>query len=288
MITLEIPETGRRIYLPEDLSECDSQQYSEACLLIYKFQNQQLSYQDFRVEMVYKMLNLKKGGGKLVKSAVEDMHSNIYRISQMIDSFFEKNADDKLVIKQYYINNHSQVITDSFRVWHGPSDAFENVSFGEYIDGLNIYGNMKDGVTEDLLYMLMATFYRRKGREYDPSKVQKNARHFRYVYFGRVYGFFLLFASFQQYLTSATVTYQGMDLDLSILFEGGEEAPKSDIPGLGMLSVAHQLAETGVYGDMRGVRKANLWEALLRLYDIRKRDLDNQAEIERQKSKSQS
>ena len=286
MNTLEIPQTGRRIDLPEDLSECDPQQYAEACVLIYKFQQKELSYEDFRVEMVYKLLNLKKGGGKLVQSAVEDMHSNIYQVSKLIDSFFEKNEDGHLVIKQYYINNHSQKISDAFRVWYGPTDGFDNVTFGEYIDGLNIYGNMKDGVTTELLYMLMATFYRGKGKEYDPVKVQKNARHFKYVYFGRVYGFFLLFASFQQYLTSAIVTYQGMDLDLSILFEGGEEGVKSNIPGVGMLSVAHQLAESGVYGTMQGVRKANLWEVLLRLYDIRKRDLDHQAEVERQKAKS--
>ena len=57
---------------------------------------------------------------------------------------------------------------------------------------------------------------------------------------------------------------------------------ESKIPGIGMLSIAHQLAESQVYGPIQEVRKTDFWEIILRLYDIRKRDLDHQADRKRQ------
>ncbi len=289
MICLEIPETRRRIYLPADLAECDERQYADASLLLYRYGQNELDYFDFRVEMIYKMLNLKKGGGKLVAAQVEEMNSNIYMLSQFIDSFFQKDEEDKLVIKQYYTHNHTPVVKDSFRNWYGPADNFDDITFGQYIDALNLYAHLEKEKSKDLLYMFMATFYFHKWKEYDPRKVEKRAKVFRHVHFGRVYGFFLLFASFQKYLFSATVNYQGTELDLSILFASGEkETVKSDIPGIGMLSIAHQLAESGVYGPIKEVRQTNFWEVILRLYDIRKRDLDNLASRKKDEEKAKA
>jgi len=285
MITLELPQTKRRLYLPESLAECTDQQYADACYLIYQYQHGTLSYYDFRVEMIYKLLNLKKGKGKLVKSEVEEMDSNLFRLSTFIDSFFSKDEDNSLIIKQDYVYNHSKIIRDAFRTWYGPEDAFENITFGQYLDGLNLYNMLEKDRSLELLYRLMATFYTqrnfvtRKVEKYNAETAKQNFRHFKHVYFGRVYGFFLFFASFQNYLFSAKVYYEGRELDLSILFssEEGNQKEKSSIPGLGMLSIAHQIAESGVHGTMRELRQQNFWEIILELYDIRKRDLDYEA-----------
>lgn len=278
MIFLEIAETGRKMYMPQHLGECDERQYAEACLLIWRYQKGELEYLDFRVEMVYHLLNLKRGRGKFVQAQYDDMYSNIFMLSTHIDSFFEKDEEGKLVIKQHYTHNHSKHIHDTFRRWVGPDDNFDNISFGQYIDGLNLYHMLEQDKRLELFNMLMATFYLPPRKEYDQKKVESNAKYFRHVYFGRVYGFFLLFASFQHYLFSAKVYYQGNELDLSILFQGkSSEKETSTIPGIGMLSIAHQLAESGVHGPMKEVRKANFWEIMLQLYDMRKRDLDNAA-----------
>lgn len=277
MITIELPHTKRKLYLPEELGECTDQQYVEACNLIYKHQYGKLEYPDFRVEMIYKLLNLKKGKGKLVKSEVEDMDSNIYMLSRYIDSFFNQDKEGRRIIKMNYLHNHSKTIRDAFRKWYGPADGFDDVTFGQYLDALNIFGLLEKEITHELLYRLMAIFYQGKNRKYDPETSKENYKHFRHVYFGRVYGFFLFFASFQQYLTSARVYYEGKELDLSILFSG-DVKEKSDIPGIGMLSIAFQLSESGVYGPFQELRERNMWEVMIRLYDIRKRDLDYEAQ----------
>jgi hypothetical protein len=290
MITLEIPETKRKIYFPEDLEECNGQQYAEACMLIYRYRHENLSYEDFRVEMVYKLLNLKKGKRKLDEEQKEDMLSNIYMLSTFVDSFFEKDEEGRLIIKQYYIKNHSPVIKDAFKKWYGPADEFNDIDFGQYIDALNVYSHLEKQPESDLMYKLMAIFYRQKGQKYSAQLAEKNVKHLKFIYFGRVYGFFLLFASFQNYLFSATVFYQGQELDLSILFSEKEDDTKykSPIPGIGMLSIANQLAESGVYGPIEKVRRTNFWEIMLGLYDVRKRDLDNRAQRKKEEAESKA
>ena len=132
--------------------------------------------------------------------------------------------------------------------------------------------------------MLMATFYLPKNQEYNSSKVEKLSKKFKYIDFGCVYGFFLFFGSFQIYITSTIVLWEGKKIDFSILFKDNDNDDKSvsNIPGLGFKSIAYQLAESQVFGDLKTLRKENLWEVMLRLYDLRKRDLDNKAEIKEQ------
>ena len=291
MITIELPETSRRLYLPEQLSECDERQYAEACLLIWRYQQGKLSYLDFRVEMIYKLLDLKRTKAtKLVESEVDHMAANIFQLSEQIDSFFEV-IDDKLRIKQYYNHNHTPTVRHIFPELKGPKDEFEDITFGQYIDALNLYSMLEAGMDPELLYRFMGIFYHPKGQKYDPKRAEKHLRTFKYIHFGKVYGFYLLFTSFQKYLFTAKVYYQGMELDLSILFskaEGEKSEPESKIPGLGMLSIAHQLAESGVYGPIKEVRDTNFWEVLLRLYDIRKRDLDHQERQKREEEKAKA
>jgi hypothetical protein len=301
MITLEIPETGRYLKLPEELAECDSRQYAEACLLIYRYQQDEISYEDFRVEMVYKLLDLKKGTRKEVGDSDElEMLSNIYGLSKFIDSFFEKDEEeeadekiDKLKIKLYYIDNKVPKIKYFKPELIGPADEFDNITSGQYMDALEIFYMMEITPSKELMYELMAIFYRPKGKKYDRTKTNKYNNQIKNVHFGQVYGFYLLFSSFQTYLSSATVFYQGQELDLSILFqkpgeENKKEETKSQIPGLGMKSIYFQLAESGVFGPLKEVRKTDFWETILRLYDIRKRDLDAEADRQRQEEIAKS
>jgi len=280
MITLEIPESNRLLYLPEDLKECDSRQYAEASHLIYRYRKEEITYEDFRIEMIYKLLELQKGKRKLSEEEEQEMCANIYRLSTSIDSFFEEDEDGKITIKQYYIDNHSKVISDAFKTWYGPEDGFDDITWGQYIDALEIYSLLEQDFNEAHLYRLMAVFYKEnKNKAYDAKKTAKTANHLKHVYFGRVYGFFLLFASFQKYLFSAQVFVQGKWLDLSILFEEeGSKKEESKIPGIGMKAVAHRIAETGIYGPMQKVNKTNFWEMIIFLYDIRKREKDRKAQ----------
>ena len=301
MITLEIPETRRKMYMPSDLSECDTRQYNEISMLIHQLQHQEIPYEVFRVHAVYALLDMEPVEDE-DKVAQEEKMANIYRLSELVDDFFEEGEGDIRILKQYYVHNPIFKIKLIGKNYYGPSDGFENIKFGEYIDALHVFTEYNTTKDKNYLYHLMATMYRpaksifKKGvsseslngdirKNYNVHGVTDWAKGFQNLYFGQVYGFYLLFASFQKYLASAKIYWQGRELDLSILFEEDTDTFKSDIPGLGMKSLLFTLAESGVFGSKKELEKENLWEILMRMYDLTKRDRDFKAQQEALKNK---
>ena len=139
MITLDIPDTGTRMYMPSDLSECDARQYAEISFLIYEFQSGKINYEVFRIRAVYVLLNLKIVDSK-TKEHQETKMSNVYQVSELIDSFFEVGEEENSkIIKQYYVHNPIERVRPLLQNYYGPLDGFRNMSFGEYIEALNFF-----------------------------------------------------------------------------------------------------------------------------------------------------
>jgi len=293
MISLEIPDIKKKLYLPSDLSDCDAQQYANVSELIYKYQSGEITYDEFRVLALYRLLDMEPVINEDDEAQIEKM-ANIYIISHQIDSFFTFDEDGKKTLKQEYTNNPMQIVKLDKVHFHGPSNHFDNVQFGEYVDGLHFFTEYHE--TQDLhyLYLLMATFYREK----DPKaldddtdvrvealtgRIEARAEKFKKLPFGQVYGFFLLFASFQKYLVTAKLYWQGKEISLAILFDQKTETTHQPeaIPGLGMKSILYTLAESGVFGVLKELRKESFWEIIFRMYDLVKRDADTKAKTKK-------
>ena len=302
MITLDIPDIGHRHYMPSDLSDCDTRQYNEICMLVYRMQVGEINYETFRLHALYALLNMQPVESVSEEAQLEKM-SNIYWLSEYVDDFFEDADDGPKILKQYYVHNPTPWVRPRLWRYYGPSDDFANVRFGEYLDALNFFSEYHATKDNQYLYLLMATLYRpakswslfRKSpnnynsdrRElYNTDLVERRAKRMENLYFGQVYGFYLLFASFQKYLSSAKIYWQGKELDLSILFDSTETELESDIPGIGMKSVLYTLAESGVFGTKMHLEQENLWEILLRMYDLTKRDRDFKAKQDALKKNS--
>lgn len=279
---LEIPEAGIKVDLPQELAYCNQRQYREMCDLIYRYQTGSISYEQFRYLSVYRLLDMKE---KNAASPHKDEYTaNIYMISELLDSFFESKDEDgktQLHIKQNYIHNPIPVVQCGFSKMYGPEDHFSDVTFGQYVQALNYLGGYAQHQEVDYLHRMFATFYQSEASKeaaiFDKKEFEKRVTLSRKVYFGDIYGVFLLFASFQNYLTTAMVEWEGREVDLSILFQESKSGFKSKIPGLGMLSMTYMLAETNVFGKVEEVEQTNFWTVILRMYDIKKRDLDNEA-----------
>jgi len=293
MHLVEIPERNIKRYIPADLSECDKNQYINMCGLIYKYQSQQLSWDEFQTHAIYYLLNMQPSKGTELTD--ETKFANIHQLAKLVDAYFEE-VEGKKKIKQYYIHNPIERIGNGLRSFYGPNEAFNNVSFGEYVDGLNHFADYAETGEVKYLYYLMATFYRRPKfllfirkfgysyngdtrRQYNPENLERIADKLKQYPIGVVYGFYLLFASYQKYLTTASFWIEGKEINLSILFQNGpgEKTKKSDIPSIGMRSMLYTMAESGIFGSLEKVRATVNDEILVRMYDIRKRDLDNQA-----------
>lgn len=279
MITIEIPEKKRLLYLPENLSECDERQYADMAKLFYMLSRKEISYPEFRTLAVYSLLDLKAGGESDTK------YENIFRLSEYIDNFFEKyteNDEEKIRVKYNYIHNHFPSLS-LFGTYIGPEDGFQNVCFGQYTDGLEEYIYYTQSGDIQSLRTLFAIFYLPKGEKYSLEMAKKRAKGlFRSVDIRHLYGFFLYFTSMQEYILSGQLMVMGNEIDLNIIYQETEDnkKPKSNIPGLGWVASAYDIAESGVFGNYEGVRATNMWSVLLRLYQLKKQRLD---EIEQEK-----
>lgn len=285
MVTIDIRAVGKTLFLPESLAECDGEQFLGVSRLIYFFHSGKINYFDFRILAVYVLLGLKNSGKE---SEAKD--ENIFRLSERVDSFFHHKKEDggeyRLELKLDFIHNPLPSCRIFFRRFLGVRDGFENVSFGQYVDGLEEYIHFSKTGDLEALRNLFFIFYLPMGERYERERSRKRARKYeRYVDMGYLYGFYIYFTAMQEYILSGQVLVLGSEIDLSIIYQElvEDKKEKSSLPGLGLYSVMHDLAESGVFGNYEGVRGTNMWLVLLRLYELKKRRIDEIAEEKRQK-----
>lgn len=281
---IEFPKLGITRYIPRQLKYCTTKEFRDIVGLLFLWQTDSISYHDFRVQAISLLLNLKGGKRKINNVELELMYSNISQISYCMDTFFTIEKDKPYLIKLDLIDNPVPYIKPFFKKIKGPKAVFTDTNFGQYEDAVNLFHRYHSSPDQKYLYQLLAIYYQNP-KKYDNNKTENRALKIkRFVGFSEVYGFFLYFSSFQNYITSSKVLWESSVIDLSILFIATGNETKSNIPGLGTKGLGFQLAESGVFGTLKELRKENLWEVLLRLYDIRKRDLDQIAEAKRQET----
>jgi len=285
-LTIEIPELTKTMYMPLQLHYCNEQQYIAVCELLFRLDTGELNLEEFKILAVYALLNLKKGERKLEVDQTEEALDNIRIISEYIMDYFEETEEQKFTLKLSYQKNHITKIKPLIKTYWGPKDHFTSTTFGEYEEALNLFMEYSESKDIEILRRLFAIFYREQTNHkqvpYVSEDLEEHITNFSKTPIGILYGFYYTFAAFHTYFTSSEVYWEGKRIDMSIIFteqeeDQGEDKTESPYPSLGMKSIAYQLAESGVFGSLQQVRNTNLWEAALRLYDIRKRDLDHKA-----------
>lgn len=269
MITLELHPIGKKLHLPTCLAECNSEQYIKASNIIFRYKTGNLNELQFNKSLLYALLDIKSQ--KSIPENVEDkINENVILLSEHIQEFFiQENEHQK--IRLDFIHNPIPWIKHGIVKLIGINDGFIDEPFGKYIDALehfldfNAYQDVESLIKMcEILYTPKSTFLYK--RFFDWGKVD----------FGILYGTYLFFASFQIYLQSAGVEYAGQTYNLKIIFDSEGESTTSGIPSLGLKSTLFSIAETGVFGEMEKVRKTNTWEIFLRLYDLRKKAIDEE------------
>lgn len=282
MITVDLLENNETLYLPSTLAECDRQQARDVCRVFYQYAAGEISMEELRLSMLYAVLNL-----RTVPMDQEQQHEvdeNLSLLSFELGSFFD-NVDGKLQIKTDFIDNPFTWLRTGWFKMYGPVEQCENITFGQYVAAVNSFADYADTGDESYLDQLLAIMFlprftlSRKLKPFNPTAINKRAAQFKHLDIGYKFGFYLYFASFQQYLRTAKIYWEGNEIDLSILFNsqpGEETAGESKYPGLGMLSLKLDMAQSGVFGTADDVDRKRLWDVLPHMYKIRKADLDRQ------------
>lgn len=271
---------NKEYHLPEQLGECTSQQFIKVSKLLYLYQTKKLNLYQFKKACVYALLNMRKSTKKLSELEQLQLDDNLLRLSTLIDSFFSTTEDGMSIIQEF---NHIPFnkIPVGFNTYNGPTHHFKNVSFGQYLDALNIFAFYNEFKHSALLLDLLAVFYLPKfGKLKNKSLIKERAHKMRNIHFGYAYGFYLYFAAFQHYLGTAKVPIEGKFLDLSILYKRSQHSSEPLYEDVGMRGTAYVLAESQVFGPMNELLETNMWDILLHMYHIKVRDIEQQSKSE--------
>ena len=284
MHTFDILEINKRFNIPEDLSECDRRQYLDMAKLVFLFQNDEISYEQFRILALYSLMNMAYQESEL-PNMQEEKWQEIYIKSEILDSFFTEDEDGVKHLVQDYIHNAVKTVKYKMLSFTGPKDGFEDITWKQFIDGIGLLQSFQNSRDPQILLKLFSMFYLRKGEKFGKIDLDKRMDYFKDLDIRYVYGFFLLFTSFWKFILSdAVVGVDGREINLSKLFEKEEDseeseaAAKIDLPELGLRSTAFQLAESGVFGSMDELEQTNAWDVLLRIYDMMVRNKKREAE----------
>lgn len=234
-----------------------------------------------------------------------DMWANEGRLAETVDFFFKisKTDDNKEtyeIIPSFTKNLLPFVKVKWFRKFFGPGDFMGEMSFIEYKDLLFCAGKYIQ--TKDISWLdrMMAISYRPKrpflwlirqlpsfdGRtriKYKPGATDYRMRILRKADIGEKYIFF-------QYLMGCVYMLkndgngQGIEIDgipcfFSLVFnkkKDDDEACGEDDQGVGMTGVLMALAESGVFGKIDETANADVWDVLVRLYqlELQSREMD--------------
>lgn len=271
MIHIEIPDKKKFLYMPENLAECDNKQYADFAKLLYMAQEKQITYDQLCYMAVYPLLNLKKS-----KKKSSEKVENIIRISEYVDGFFNQDDEGNFTGVKLDFTKNFLPKYKLFRTYFGPEDGFSDVTFGQYLDGLDEYIYYSKTGDLNALRMLFSIFYLKKNETYNYRVSKKRALGiFRFVDIRHLYGFFLFFSSMQTYVLQGEIMVMGNPIDLSIIFMKDEKDTfESSIPGTGFRNIITDMAESQVFGPYKEVGSTNLWVVLIRLYELKKKELD--------------
>ncbi len=288
MHSIEIPEIKKRYWIPETLRECDRRQYLDMAKLIFMYQTGELSLTMFRIMAFSALLNIHHSKAPAEQT---EKWENLYLCSELIDSFFEKNDEDKIKIIQDYVHNPVPYVRYKLRKFIGPKDAFEGMTYGELEDAIGELMNFQRFGEMESLVKLFAIFYRRPKEKYGSFNMDARVKFFDTLDIRYIYGFYLLFVSFFHYLTKeCMIMVDGKELDLRVLFredKSGAVVDPNEPETLGLRSASFQLAESGVFGTLEELRNADAIMVLIRLYDMMVRHEKAERERKQQQQNQQ-
>lgn len=170
---------------------------------------------------------------------------------------------------------------------YGPGDFMQDMCFAEYKDALA--AAMKYMETNDDLWLdrLTAILYREKraglkklmnspdfdGRirvTYNPGMVEHGMRMTKHVRKGIKYMalMYIMGCLWNLRNNEDGIEIDGGKCDFSILFMRSETEETATEEGVGMIGVMMALAESGVFGNLKDVANADVWDVLVRMYQL--------------------
>lgn len=276
MHSIQIIEANTTLHLPESAPELNREQTIAFSRLLLLFQQAQLTYYQFRVKLVYALLNLKRTATIKNNDFDNPIVDNVNQIAKLIDTFFTdeiKEGKTYKIPKMEFIHQKLPTITVDKQIFYGPTDALFNTVYGEYLQVLTHFNNFSTTNNESDLDLMIATIYRPskhmatlymdKRKKFDNQLTEHYSKTIAKLPFHVKYAIYLYVASSQHFIVNndALDIGNGNTVDLTILFQK-EDNTNPTKNNLGLVGTLYSIAETNVFGNVNEVANHNTYDIL--------------------------
>lgn len=281
MNVIEIPEVGKKVEYPGKWEELNREQLLFIIRHALLMMAGEISVLEFKVLVFYRLLGIRREGRHnkrdryLTTEERERKYANVAMAAETV-SFVFSGEDDELIFDFDCVENLLPTVRVGRKVFHGPSAALLNISFGEYMVAYDFYRRYMMDHEEKDLNALCSMLYRPRRKkivgddireEFNVHECVRRAKDFGRLSFEERFVILSWFSACDNYFKSGEIAVDGKEISLSALFrqEDKEKEEGSD-PGLGLTGILLGVAENGAFGTIEDVKKTNLYTVMLRLY----------------------
>lgn len=295
MHSIEIAETCTKAEIPSSWGELSNKQFDYVLKKALDVEANHITMLDFRIHIVFYFLEIKYSPISRVKdrfltdNQLEEKYRNILELSKLVDFIFVEKLDKKTKKKSLEfdftsVKNFIPALIIKKKIFYGPADAITNISFAEYRQACTHYLAFAENKTEDELNKLVSCLYRperenfknaskqvdfdgHRREKFNPHIVLQRVAIFKKVPFHQRFAIYLWFKNCLNFLNQGTITVEGNDICLEILYNKSADS-KPD--GLGNAGTLFRMADEGTFGSIRETDETGLYDILLKLYQMKK------------------
>jgi hypothetical protein len=290
MHKLEIPDISFVTEFPSEIDEMTNVQYCLYVDLVLQFSKGSIDESQFRSKMIQNLLDIRTSVkfGLMNDVRKEECIINIVRLGELMDCFIEEFEQDHQIVKAFKLKSTRNFVPRLLG-YYGPKDGFENLSFAEYRVARSFFRQFGESGDEYDLNQLIAILYRparsftwirkrflswdgeirsRFTSSSNPVKIELRAKRISKLPFHLRYCVFLYFAGCEEFLKTGRPVVDGVELDFSQLYTEKAESSDSDRSNVGMVGLLYSMAESGVFGTIEQTDRQNLWDILIRVYQV--------------------
>ncbi len=284
MHTIEIPSAKIYKEFPSELQELSPKQFLFFTKQFLELLGKKISLHDFKVLLASKFLQFKKTLKFYTchESVQEEIYDSITRLTETMDSFLEYRDDNSVTINVSFTKN----ILPKIGKYYGPGDVLQNCTGFEYKEAHSAFKQFDKTQEVEHLDRLIAILYRPRKRwlfllrlkkefngqtrtefktKSNPRFLEKRQKHFAKLPFHVKYAVFLIFQAFEEFICTGEIEIDGNEISLSELYKNDGDSVD---PGIGIMSLFFELAESNVFGNLNKVMDTNIYDIFTRIYQL--------------------
>ncbi len=307
MHTIEIPEKGKLITIPEHWDECTPSQLEYILKRAFDVVSGTMDMHTFRVMVFAGLTGLRKTPGyhftrKVAPGKHEEVNAMVFQLAGQLCSWpfseaprQEGDEAEKHEMNIDTVKNLLPTIHSKGTAIHGPADLLADITFGEFRSALREMdahidrAKDPDAVKEamDALNRFMAVLYRPSGTgrgkrsTFVADGIQRYADLAKAIPLWQKQTTLLWFTYCIKYIQTEDINIDGQTINLSVLFPKSTDGSGTAKKGVGWAGLLYDIAKDGPFGDAEKTDKVGLFDILLYMY---KNHLDNK-ELERKLKK---